>query len=101
MIPPNAARAGSSNASPRCCRTLRSARTSSAEAEKADSRVSRNSPCEPLNVVVRDTRKDPCVSRKDPSPKELLASLGFLVGESGFTPLFEGKIDGIGINQFW
>ena len=31
----------------------------------------------------------------------MLASLGFLVGESGFTPLFEGKIDGIGINQFW
>ena len=31
----------------------------------------------------------------------MLASLGFLVGESGFTPLFEGKISGIGINQFW
>ena len=29
----------------------------------------------------------------------MLASLGFLVGESGFTPLFEGKIDGIAINQ--
>merc|ERR1712216_855380 len=31
----------------------------------------------------------------------MLATLGFLVGESGFTPLFEGKISGIGINQFW
>merc|ERR1712188_223586 len=31
----------------------------------------------------------------------MLASLGFLIGESGFTPLFGGRIDGIGINQFW
>merc|ERR1719388_681519 len=31
----------------------------------------------------------------------MLASLGFLVGESGATPLFGGKIDGIAINQFW
>merc|ERR1712159_658294 len=31
----------------------------------------------------------------------MLATLGFLIGESGFTPLFEGKISGIGINQFW
>lgn len=31
----------------------------------------------------------------------MLASVGFLVGESGATPLFEGKIDGIAINQFW
>merc|ERR1712216_1109940 len=30
----------------------------------------------------------------------MLATLGFLIGESGFTPLFEGKISGIGINQF-
>ena len=31
----------------------------------------------------------------------MLASIGFLVGESGATPLFQGKIDGIAINQFW
>ena len=31
----------------------------------------------------------------------MLATLGFLVGESGATPLFQGKIDGIAINQFW
>ena len=31
----------------------------------------------------------------------MLATLGFLIGESGFTPLFQGKIDGIAINQFW
>ena len=31
----------------------------------------------------------------------MLATLGFLIGESGFSPLFEGKISGIGINQFW
>merc|ERR1711977_385703 len=31
----------------------------------------------------------------------MLASLGFLVGESGATPLFGGNIDGIAINQFW
>eukprot|EP00629_Pelagomonadales_sp_RCC1024_P009686 CAMPEP_0119262096 /NCGR_PEP_ID=MMETSP1329-20130426/1922_1 /TAXON_ID=114041 /ORGANISM="Genus nov. species nov., Strain RCC1024" /LENGTH=204 /DNA_ID=CAMNT_0007261705 /DNA_START=69 /DNA_END=683 /DNA_ORIENTATION=+ len=31
----------------------------------------------------------------------MLASVGFLVGESGATPLFEHKIDGIAINQFW
>jgi len=31
----------------------------------------------------------------------MLASVGFLVGESGSTPLFEGSISGIGINQFW
>merc|ERR1719243_343453 len=31
----------------------------------------------------------------------MLASVGFLVGESGATPLFGGKIDGIAINQFW
>ena len=31
----------------------------------------------------------------------MLASLGFLVGESGATPLFGGKIEGIAINQFW
>merc|ERR1719164_348528 len=30
----------------------------------------------------------------------MLASVGFLVGESGATPLFEGSIKGIGINQF-
>ncbi|KAK7249829.1 chlorophyll A-B binding protein [Aureococcus anophagefferens] len=31
----------------------------------------------------------------------MLASVGFLVGESGATPLFGGNIDGIAINQFW
>jgi hypothetical protein len=31
----------------------------------------------------------------------MLASVGFLVGESGATPLFGGRIDGIAINQFW
>merc|ERR1712072_1322307 len=31
----------------------------------------------------------------------MLASLGFLVGESGATPLFDGQIGGIAINQFW
>ena len=31
----------------------------------------------------------------------MLASVGFLVGESGATPLFGGEIDGIAINQFW
>jgi hypothetical protein len=31
----------------------------------------------------------------------MLASVGFLVGESGATPLFRGEIDGIAINQFW
>ena len=31
----------------------------------------------------------------------MLASVGFLVGESGATPLFSGSIDGIAINQFW
>ena len=31
----------------------------------------------------------------------MLASIGFLVGESGATPLFGGNIDGIAINQFW
>merc|ERR1712154_168410 len=31
----------------------------------------------------------------------MLASVGYLVGESGATPLFGGKISGIGINQFW
>jgi len=31
----------------------------------------------------------------------MLASLGFIVGESGATPLFGGTIDGIAINQFW
>ena len=31
----------------------------------------------------------------------MLATLGFLIGESGFTPLFEHKISGIAINQFW
>ncbi|KAH8066183.1 chlorophyll A-B binding protein [Aureococcus anophagefferens] len=30
----------------------------------------------------------------------MLASVGFLVGESGATPLFGGNIDGIAINQF-
>ena len=31
----------------------------------------------------------------------MLASVGFLVGESGATPLFGGRVDGIAINQFW
>jgi len=31
----------------------------------------------------------------------MLASVGFLVGESGATPLFDGQIGGIAINQFW
>ena len=31
----------------------------------------------------------------------MLATLGFLIGESGFTPLFQGKIESIAINQFW
>lgn len=31
----------------------------------------------------------------------MLATVGFLVGESGATPLFDGAINGIAINQFW
>lgn len=30
----------------------------------------------------------------------MLAALGFLVGESGLTPLFDGEIQGLAINQF-
>ena len=59
---------------------------------------------------------DPANLAADASPSELkryreaelthgrvamLASVGFLVGESGNTPLFAGSIDGIAINQFW
>ena len=59
---------------------------------------------------------DPANLAADASPSELkryreaelthgrvamLASVGFLVGESGATPLFAGSIDGIAINQFW
>merc|ERR1712118_547789 len=51
---------------------------------------------------------DPAGLSDGASPSELkryreavLTSLGFLVGESGATPLFGGKIDDIAINQFW
>ena len=59
---------------------------------------------------------DPAGLAADASPSELkryreaelthgrvamLASVGFLVGESGATPLFDGAINGIAINQFW
>ena len=36
-----------------------------------------------------------------PSKLVFLATVGFLVGESGATPLFDGAINGIAINQFW